>query len=215
MYNRVYTSQKGKRVDLYIFAMKHSKQHRQSYSQIASESRLIALTGLNQAAFTALCSAFAPHWHAYISVYRLNGTRRQRRLSAKKTDVLPSIEDKVFFLLKYLKTNPLQEELAHDFAMSQPQANMWIHALLPVLQTTLQTMQCAPAPTGEELSRILEQYEYVLVDGSERPIQRPADIQKQKASYSGKKSIHSKERDCLRTEQAGTLCHDNDRRLCP
>ncbi len=167
--------------------MKHTKQQRQSYGQIASESRLVALTGLNQAAFTALSSSFEVHWQAYISEYRLNGSKRQRRLSQKATDVLPSIEDKVFFLLKFLKTNPLQEELAHDFAMSQPQANMWIHALLPVFQATLRSMQVAPARTSAGLSAILEQYEYVLLDGSERPIYRPSDVMQEKASYSGKK----------------------------
>lgn len=168
--------------------MKHSKQHRQSYAQISSESRLLALTGLNHGAFMALCTAFESHWQAYISVYRLNGSKRQRRLSKKETDVFPSVEDKVFFLLKYLKTNPLQEELAHDFAMSQPQANMWIHALLPVLQTTLRAMKCAPARTNEGLSAILEQYDYVLADGTERPIHRPVDAEQHRSSYSGKKS---------------------------
>jgi hypothetical protein len=167
--------------------MKHTKQQRQSYGQIASESRLIALTGLNRSAFRALSSSFEAHWQAYISEYRLNGSKRQRRLSQKATDVLPSIDDKVFFLLKYLKTNPLQEELAHDFAMSQPQANMWIHAMLPVFQTTLRSMNLAPARTSEELSMVLEQYEYVLLDGSERPIHRPSDTMQEKASYSGKK----------------------------
>jgi hypothetical protein len=180
--------------------MKHSKAHRQSYAQIASESRLQALTGLNQASFTALCTAFAEHWQAYISVYRLNGSKRQRRLSHKETDVLPCIEDKVFFLLKYLKTNPLQEELAHDFAMSQPQANMWIHALLPVFATTLQAMNLAPKRCGDDLSEVLEQYEYVLADGTERPIHRPIDGVQEKASYSGKKSLYRKECDRLCAE---------------
>lgn len=187
-YIRVYISQKEKVYIAEFYAMKHSKAHRQSYAQIPSESRLQALTGLNQAAFTALCTAFAEHWQTYISIYRLNGSKRQRRLSKKETDVLPSVEDKVFFLLKYLKTNALQEELAHDCAMSQPQANMWIHALLPVLQTTLRAMKCAPLRTSEHLSEVLEHYDYILADGTERPIHRPADAAQERASYSGKKS---------------------------
>lgn len=180
--------------------MHQSKHHRQSYAQVSSESRLIALTGLNQASFTALCTAFAEHWQTYIKEYRLNGVKRQRRLSKKETDVLPRIEDKVFFLLKYLKTNPLQEALAHDFAMSQPQANMWIHALLPVFRRTLTAMNLAPARSGEGLSEVLEEYEYILADGSERPTDRPADDAQQKASYSGKKNTYGKECDSLRTE---------------
>ena len=180
--------------------MKHSKEHRQSYAQIPSESRLIALTGLNRAAFTELCTAFAEPWQAYIGAYRLNGSPRRRRLSRKATDVLPSIEDKVFFLLKYLKTNPLQEELAHDFAMSQPQANIRLHALLPVLQTTLRAMKHAPLRTSEGLSAVLEQYEYILADGTERPIGRPGENAVQQASYSGKKNTYDKERDSLHAE---------------
>jgi hypothetical protein len=168
-----------------------TKQHRQNYAQIGTESKLLALTGLKRNAFAALCAEFGHHWQAYIAVYRLNGEKRQRRVSNKVTDVLPKDEDKLFFILKYLKTNPLQEELAHDFALSQAHANLWIHALRVVLRTTLKAMRLAPARNSAELSERLPEelvaYEYLLADGSERLIERPQDAAEQRAAYSGKK----------------------------
>jgi hypothetical protein len=164
------------------------KNNRQTYETIPTEQRLVALTGLNRAAFEELCAEFCQHWHAYIARYRVNGQERKRRLATKQTDVLPTDEDKLYFILKYMKTNPLQEDHAHAFGMSQPQANMWIHALLPILQTTLQAMKHAPARvSGAHLDGIVKQYEHVLLDATERPIERPEDATIQRASYSGKK----------------------------
>lgn len=165
-----------------------SKGHRQCYAQISSEERHIALTGMKRSAFVELLEEFSRQWSAHSSIYRLNGEKRRRRVAIKPTDALPSDADKLFFILKYLKTNALQEEIAHDFALSQPHANLWIHALLPVLQQTLRTLKYAPARRNEELSSVLEQYDYVLLDVSERLIERPEDNLEQQASYSGKKN---------------------------
>ena len=163
------------------------KTHRQSYEQIRSEKTLIAVTGLKRKAFEELCEKFGACWQAHIAEYRLDGSPRQRRLGRKRADILPSDADKLFFILKYLKNNPLQEELAHDFAMPQPHANLWIHALLPVIRQTLKAMSLSPQRTSENLSEILDRYEYVLLDGTERRIERPQDAEEQKAVYSGKK----------------------------
>nr|WP_235817028.1 transposase family protein [Bacteroides ndongoniae] len=51
--------------------------------------------------------------------------------------MLPLIQDKLFFILVYLKTNPLQEFHAIQFEMTQPQANRWIHLLSEILRHTL------------------------------------------------------------------------------
>ncbi|KAA6321567.1 hypothetical protein EZS27_028796, partial [termite gut metagenome] len=39
---------------------------------------------------------------------------------------LPTVEDKLFFILVFMKTNPLQEHHAAGFGISQPKANMFI-----------------------------------------------------------------------------------------
>lgn len=56
------------------------------------------------------------------------------------TTVLSLIQDKMFFILVYLKINPLQELHAIQFEMTQPQANRWIHLLSEILRRTLKTL---------------------------------------------------------------------------
>lgn len=51
---------------------------------------------------------------------------------------LPTLEDKLFFILCYLKTNNLQEVHGALFGMSQPKANLWIHRLLPLVEQALE-----------------------------------------------------------------------------
>ena len=104
------------------------------------------------------------------------------------TTVLSLIQDKMFFILVYLKTNPLQELHAVQFEMSQPQANRWIHLLSEILRRTLKTLGELPDRNSKRLIHILQGCEEVLLDGTERPIQRPLDEDWQSACYSGKKN---------------------------
>lgn len=91
------------------------------------------------------------------------------------TTVLSLIQDKMFFILVYLKTNPLQELHAIQFEMTQPQANRWIHLLSEILRRTLKTLGELPDRNSKRLIHILQGCEEVLLDGTERPIQRPLD----------------------------------------
>ena len=75
----------------------------------------------------------------------------------------------------YLKTNPLQELHAIQFEMTQPQANRWIHLLSEILRRTLKTLGELPDRNSKRLIHILQGCEEVLLDGTERPIQRPLD----------------------------------------
>lgn len=88
----------------------------------------------------------------------------------------------------YLKTNPLQELHAIQFDMTQPQANKWIHLLSEILKRTLKTLGELPDRNSKRLIHILKGCEDVLLDGTERPIQRPINEDRQSACYSGKKN---------------------------
>src|SRR5712691_10432531 len=94
------------------------------------------------------------------------------------------------FILVYQKTNPLQTMQALQFEMSQPQANYWIHQLLPLLQQALVALDLAPERDATRLATsplILEGAPAGAIDGTERRRQRPKDAQLQKEHYSGKK----------------------------
>ena len=72
------------------------------------------------------------------------GKPRQRRAGAGPKEKLRTDEDKLLFILIYQKTYPIQEMLGLQFEISQPQANYWIHLLLPILRQTLAEMGFAP-----------------------------------------------------------------------
>lgn len=57
--------------------------------------------------------------------------------------------------------------------MTQPQTNKWIHLLSEILKRTLKTLGELPDRNSRRLIHILKGCEDVLLDGSERPIQRP------------------------------------------
>ncbi|CAK0742838.1 conserved hypothetical protein [Gammaproteobacteria bacterium] len=103
------------------------------------------------------------------------------------------VQDKLFFILFYLKAYPLQEIFGFLFGLSQPQANYWIHLLSDVLKDTLEAMDFMPERTSPELLDKLqsEGKQDFSIDGTERRINRPQDKDEQKEYYSGKKKTHT------------------------
>jgi hypothetical protein len=55
--------------------------------------------------------------------------RTARRFTVYKNRPLPTPEDRLFFLLTYLKTYTLQVVQGRLFGMVQGKANQWIHGL--------------------------------------------------------------------------------------
>jgi Helix-turn-helix of DDE superfamily endonuclease len=106
---------------------------------------------------------------------------------------LKTLQDRLFFILFYLKVYPLQEVLAHLFGMSQGHANFYIYELSQVLRKTLEKTGDLPARVPEEmLMRLAEEESQDFgIDGTERRIERPKDPVYQKHYYSGKKKAHT------------------------
>ena len=71
--------------------------------------------------------------------------RTARRFSVYQTCPLAAPEDRLLFLLTYLKTYSLQVVQGRMFGMGQSKANQWIHVLLPALLATLRGLGDAPA----------------------------------------------------------------------
>jgi hypothetical protein len=68
---------------------------------------------------------------------------------------LPTPEERLFFILTYLKTYALQVVHGRLFGMGQSKANQWIHVLLPVLLAALRTLGDAPARSLSTLAQRL------------------------------------------------------------
>ena len=68
---------------------------------------------------------------------------------------LPTMADKLLFILTYVKQNPIQEVQGQLFGMSQSNANKWIHLLHPVLNQALADQELLPARTADDLATML------------------------------------------------------------
>src|SRR5258705_4774331 len=97
-------------------------------------------------------AAFQVHW----AVWRLDGKPgTARRFSVYQNCPLPTPDDRLFFLLTYLKTYSLQVVQGRLFGMGQSKANQWIHVLLPVLLAALRTLGDAPTRSLAALAQRL------------------------------------------------------------
>lgn len=70
-----------------------------------------------------------------------------------------------------------------------------MHRLQRILETALGKKMALPERKLESMAQFLERFpevKEVLLDGTERPVQRPKDSKKQKAHYSGKKKRHTR-----------------------
>src|SRR5262249_50998030 len=67
-----------------------------------------------------------------------------RRLRVDKDCPLPTAEDRLFFILTYLKTSALQGVQGRLFGMGQSTAHQWMHVLLPALLAALRALGDAP-----------------------------------------------------------------------
>src|SRR5262249_14895108 len=109
-------------------------------------TEFLDLTSLTLDEFQQLVPPFEAAFQAHMAACRLNGKRRTaRQFSVYKNCPLPTPEERLFFILTYLKTYSLQVVHGRLFGMGQSKANQWIHVLLPVLLAALRTLGDAPA----------------------------------------------------------------------
>src|SRR3989442_9532986 len=106
--------------------------------------------------FQQLVPPFEGAFQARMAAWRMDGKPRiARRFTVYKNCPLPTPEDRLFFLLTYLKTYTLQVVQGRLFGMVQGKANQWIHVLLPALLAALRTLGDAPARSLTALAQRL------------------------------------------------------------
>src|SRR5207245_4362634 len=88
--------------------------------------------------------------------WRMDGQpRTARQFSVYKNCTRAPQEDRLLFILVYLKTYALQVVHGRLFGMVQGKANQWIHVLLPALLAALRTLGDAPARSLTALAQRL------------------------------------------------------------
>src|SRR5437899_2466764 len=113
-------------------------------------------TSLTLDEFQQLVPPFEAAFHARMAAWRLDGKpRTTRRFTVYENCPLRTPEDRLLFILVYLKTYSLQVVQGRLFGMGQSKANQWIHALLPVLLVALRTLGDAPARSLTALAQRL------------------------------------------------------------
>jgi hypothetical protein len=114
------------------------------------------LTSLTLNEFQQLVPPFEAAFQGHMAMWRLDGKpRTARRFSVYNNCPLPTPEDRLLFMLAYVKTYSLQVVQGRLFGMGQSKANQWIHVLLPVLLTALHTLGDAPARSLTALAQRL------------------------------------------------------------
>lgn len=167
-----------------------------TYTELQGNRRkFMALTGLTVPEFQRLLPAFTDSYEALFSTGQtLAGRPRQRFPGGGCHGVLYRPEQKLLFILVYLKTYPLQVLMGELFGLSQQGANFWIHRLLPVLRNALDDLGVLPERNPGQLDASLQSPQEkprLIIDATERRRQRPKNPEKQAAHYSGKKKTHT------------------------
>ena len=162
--------------------------------QIRDNRQIKALTGLSQDQFDHLLPFFR-------NIYEVtqqktyeegieSGTRRRKPGGGSKGK-LPTMADKLQFVLYYYKTYPTFDVLGTQFGMARSKAHENLHKLSPLLYDTLVHLDLMPyreLSTPEELKTALQGEDRLLIDATERAYNRSQDDAKQREHYSGKKN---------------------------
>jgi hypothetical protein len=183
-----------------------------SYDVLKDRPRdFLAATSLTLGEFHQLLPTFQ---EAYAQRYPHELTRagkhRQRRVGGGAKGVLQRVEDKLSFILVFQKTHPLQTMPALQCARRQPQANYWIHYLLPLLQQALAGLGMRPERDAHRVATaplVQEGGPALALDGTERRRQRPTDPAQQQEHDSGKKKTPTNKNLLLVNEHTGKVVY--------
>ena len=161
--------------------------------QIRDERQMKALTGLTQDQFASLLPVFSDVYRAAQQQRYEEGSQsstRRRRPGGGSKGKLPTMVEKLQFVLSYYKTYPTFDVLGTQFAMARSRAHENLHKLSPILYDTLVHLELMPyreLATPEELKAALQGGDRLLIDATERAYHRSQDDAKQREHYSGKK----------------------------
>ena len=163
--------------------------------RVKSDERLLrAVTGLNLKALETLTPSFAQAL-AEAPIPRRRNQPRERAVGGGRKPRLASVEDKLIYILFYFKCYPTFDLAGLLFDLDRSQANRWMHRLQPVLEAALGQQLALPKRKLRSMAEFVAAFpnvERVILDATERPVQRSKDKDQQKENYSGKKKRHTR-----------------------
>jgi hypothetical protein len=161
----------------------------------SDERQFKALTGVSRKMFSQLLVAFSLCYEQkQQEEYDKKKNKRQRKPGGGRKGRLDTLEKKLFFILRYLKSYPTYDVLGFDFEMNRSNVCRNVHQLMPLLLKALAHVKVLPQrefATVEELQEAWAEISDLFIDVTERPHYRPGDYEKQQNYYSGKKKQHT------------------------
>jgi hypothetical protein len=161
--------------------------------RVLNQDRLLrAMTGLNRQAFEALVPSFEKEYEQSL---KARDRVRQRRLGGGAKAKLETATEKLFYILFYFKCYPTFDVAGVIFDLDRSQTHRWMHRLQPILEAALGKEMVLPLRKLRSIEEFIEQFpevKEVIIDGTERPIQRPKLAERQQENYSGKKRRHTR-----------------------
>ncbi len=148
-----------------------------------------ALLGMSKKEFEELVPAFEI---ALRAAYKEMKPDRKRKIGGGKIGILRSVEEKLAFVLFYLKTYPTFDVLGAFTGRDRSRSCRSAHFLFPVLEKTLKIKLVLPKRQIRSVEELLETFpeaREIFLDGVERPVQKPTNQKRKKKLYSGKKKM--------------------------
>lgn len=157
---------------------------------LESDRIMKSLTGMTPGEFGGILPAFSD-----ILKEESFGKPRERYPGGGRKHTLATPEEKLFYALFYVRVYPTYDVAAFFFGTDKSQACRWAHAFLPILEKALGRELVLPARkvgSPAEFMQLFPKVREVFIDGTERPVRRSTDNEKQRENFSGKKKRHTR-----------------------
>ena len=175
--------------------------------EIRDDRQLRSLTGVTAAQFAQLLPTFSKVYQAKRQAdyeQAVQAGKRRRQPGGGRKSKLPTMADKLLFILYYYKNYPTFDVLGTQFNLARSKAHTQVYLLSPHLHAALVQLGMMPPrefKTVEELTLALQGVDQIIIDATERMYRRPQDGEQQREHYSGKKTPYAQEhRDCDATQ---------------
>jgi hypothetical protein len=164
-------------------------------NDVRNQRQLKSLIGLSREEFDKLLEAFSVCLEETKNKkYRKNKKSRKRRPGGGRTGSLETPENKLFFILYYLKNYPTFDVLGFIFDINPSKAHENVKKLIPILKSAQKTLRALPKQrfkNANEFSQVVEKTKNIAIDATEREHFRHQNNKQQRQHFSGKKQRHT------------------------
>lgn len=184
-------------------------------NKIRDDRQLRALTGLGFAEFERLLPVFSAVYAAERQKryeQAVQAETRRRKPGGGRKSKLPTLADKLLFVLYYYKIYPTFDQLGTQFDLVRSKAHERLYELSPLLHKTLVRLEMMPKrefQSVEELMQALDGIDEIIIDATERAYRRPQEAEQQQDHYSGKKTAYPEEHPDHNNGQSDSLCRED------